>query len=83
MTKLGYRMMITETDIDYLTSHFARVSGMVVYHNVLRDMSTACGMQLIYGSEDIKSEGEPRCGRCVRTVDAITKVSTTPEVPLW
>lgn len=71
-TKLGLRMTITETDVGYLTSHFARVFGKAVYHNVLRDMTTACGLQLIgVQPDDVKSVGEPRCGRCMRAVDAV------------
>ena len=71
-TKLELRMTIAKTDADYLATHFVRIPDMVVYHNMLKDGSTACGMQLIgVRPGDLKPEGEPRCGRCVKAVDAI------------
>lgn len=70
--KLELRMIIAKTDVDYLTSHFVRIPDMVVYHNMLKDGSTACGLQLIcIRPGDLKPEGESCCGRCVRAVDAV------------
>jgi len=72
MTKLKFRMIITDTDVDHLTSHFVKLPGAVIFHNMLKDMSTACGMQLVGVQEkDLKPTGEPRCKRCARAVDAI------------
>lgn len=66
-TKLELRMMATETDMAYLTSHFARAHGKIVHHNMLKDLSTACGLQLI-GVRHLEPVGEPRCGNCARAV---------------
>lgn len=77
--ELKFRMTMTETDMDYLASRFIRLPGMVIYHNMLRDMSTACGMQLICVRErDLKPAGEPRCKRCMRAVDAILPLHLAP-----
>lgn len=67
---LKSKLTAAETDVNYLTSHFAEIYG--TYHNMLRDMSTACGLQLIgVQSDDVKPTGEPRCSNCVRAVDAV------------
>lgn len=73
-TKLELRMELTETDVEYLTSYFAKLPGTVIFHNMLRDMSTACGMQLCFvkPEKDLKPTGKPRCLRCQRVVDSLT-----------
>ncbi len=76
MTKLQLRMTIAGTDADYLTSHFVKIPGTTVYHNMLRDGSTACGIQLVCVlPHHLKPSGEPRCRRCVKAIDAIQTTS--------
>ena len=71
-TKLELRMKLAETDVDYLASHFVKLPGAVIFHNMLKDMSTACGMQLVCVREkDLKPAGEPRCSRCIGAIDAV------------
>ena len=73
-TKLQLRMTTTETDVDYLTSHFVKLPDMTVYHNMLRDMSTACGIQLVCVlPHHLGPLGEPRCSRCMKAIDVVLR----------
>lgn len=79
--KLLGRMKATDTDLKYLATHYVKLASTAVYHNTLKDMTTACGLQLICGPKHLKARGEPRCQRCIKAVTLILHLTDVEPQP--